>query len=539
MSMFDGLLKKGFRGANCKTLLKLVIPRIKIMRNKREAQLKQMRRDIAKLLENGEEATARIRVEHIIREENMMAAQEIIELFCELISARLPIIEMQRECPLDLKEAIASVCFAAPRCPDLVELPQIQMQFVMKYGKEFVAAATELMPDCGVNRQVIELLSVRAPSPEIKLKLLKDIAEEHELDWDPTATEVEFFKLHEDLLNGPTQFISGSKLPLPVEKHNESSLSAPVLAPHEQLDSVSSFEDLDLPEVPNTAPRSRLSSEPSEISPSLRSSPALDSQEEFTNTSGVNENVQHEYHLGQDAVQPKESHTHPQASSNIAVGTKDEKQFLPFIAPPLFFSSSVDKEQESPLQVPTLSRTKTQSGDSQEQSHHPAQILSSTKSDVHVDLQDVLAAAQAAAETAEMAAAAARSAASLMQLRISELNQRKEDHQVQEKGEKEFQMDGLKHPAVSAEPTFQNENNVSPDVYRDSSNQGLLSPKSPSEPEVGPSSGEQSARHQPSHQTQRLSSLEDDPYFSYPNLFTSPEAGYSSENSSLHPHKPE
>jgi hypothetical protein len=29
------------------------------------------------------------------------------------------------------------------------------MMFANKYGKEFVAAAAELMPDCGVNRQVI------------------------------------------------------------------------------------------------------------------------------------------------------------------------------------------------------------------------------------------------------------------------------------------------------------------------------------------------------------------------------------------------
>lgn len=45
-----------------KTLLKLTIPRIKLLRNRREIQLKQMRRDIAKLLETGQEATARIRV---------------------------------------------------------------------------------------------------------------------------------------------------------------------------------------------------------------------------------------------------------------------------------------------------------------------------------------------------------------------------------------------------------------------------------------------------------------------------------------------
>ena len=45
-----------------KTLLKLSIPRIKLLRNRREIQLKQMRRDIAKLLETGQEATARSRV---------------------------------------------------------------------------------------------------------------------------------------------------------------------------------------------------------------------------------------------------------------------------------------------------------------------------------------------------------------------------------------------------------------------------------------------------------------------------------------------
>lgn len=110
------------------------------------------------------------------------------------------------------------------------------MLFGAKYGKEFVSAATELMPNCGVNRQVhriaclclirrkalqqsmdyiflfkirlqlIELLSVRAPSPEKKLKLLKEIAEEHDLDWNPAETEAEFNKSPEDLLASVVSF---------------------------------------------------------------------------------------------------------------------------------------------------------------------------------------------------------------------------------------------------------------------------------------------------------------------------------------------
>jgi hypothetical protein len=60
-----------------------------------------------------------------------------------------------RICPLDLKEAISSLIFAAPRCADLPELQQVLALFSVKYGKEFVATATELRPDCGVNRRVM------------------------------------------------------------------------------------------------------------------------------------------------------------------------------------------------------------------------------------------------------------------------------------------------------------------------------------------------------------------------------------------------
>ncbi|KAK7855257.1 ist1-like protein [Quercus suber] len=62
MSMLDSFFSKGFKAAKCKTLLKLTIPRIKLLRNRREIQIRQMRRDIAKLLETGQEATARIRL---------------------------------------------------------------------------------------------------------------------------------------------------------------------------------------------------------------------------------------------------------------------------------------------------------------------------------------------------------------------------------------------------------------------------------------------------------------------------------------------
>lgn len=59
-----------------------------------------------------------------------------------------------RECPTELREAIASIIFAAPRCSDVPDLLHIKNLFNTKYGKEFVSAVSELRPDSGVNRTV-------------------------------------------------------------------------------------------------------------------------------------------------------------------------------------------------------------------------------------------------------------------------------------------------------------------------------------------------------------------------------------------------
>ncbi|CAA0843384.1 Regulator of Vps4 activity in the MVB pathway protein [Striga hermonthica] len=457
MSMLDSFFKQRFNAAKCKTLLKLTIPRIKLLRNRREIQVKQMRKDIAKLLETGQEATARIRVEHIIREEKMMAAQEIVELFCELIAVRLPIIDAQRECPLDLKEAISSVCFAAPRCADLPELLQVQMLFAGKYGKEFVSAATELMPECGVNRQLVELLSVRSPAPDVKLKLLKEIAEEHELDWDPAATESELLKPHEDLLNGSTLFVTGSKVPLPEEKHQETTHTT--LAEENTGSSEVDPDLLDFPEVPKQ-PLIVQHNKGAASAPEMLHFPpsALSDPDDEDEPSPVGPPY----------------NGMPSNSSSKA----EDEQFVPFISPP---------PQSLPGNSPV---PKTENNEKK------------------VDLGDVIAAAQAAAETAERAAAAARSAASLAQLRISELVKKKDDG-TPDPNEAENQSH---HPH---EP-----------VSDDSDKLHSIDPSSPPGVDVVDSGVVP-------HQPQRLPSMDDETYFSYPNLFSSQGSNLSTHQHSF------
>ncbi|KAL5761302.1 hypothetical protein ACOSQ2_020140 [Xanthoceras sorbifolium] len=253
MSLLNQLFNRGVFGAKCKTCLTLAISRMKLLQNKRDLQLKQMRKEIAQFLQAGQEAIARIRVEHVIREQNICAAYAVLELFCEFVLARVPILENQKECPSEMREAIASIIFAAPRCSDLPDLLQIKNLFTVKYGKEFVMAVSELRPDSGVNRTLIEKLSVSAPSSEARLKVLKEIAKEHNLAWDSSMTEAELSKKHEDLLGGSKEIYGGSSLPrAPVKQ--DSPKSSPSNGAHPTMPTVSKLGSQQAPTPPSAMP---------------------------------------------------------------------------------------------------------------------------------------------------------------------------------------------------------------------------------------------------------------------------------------------
>ncbi|CAG7900479.1 unnamed protein product [Brassica rapa] len=178
------VLHRGFKPAKCKTALQMANSRLKILKNKKEIQIKQLRRELAQLLEAGNTPTARIRVEHVVREEKTVAAYELIGIYCELIVVRLGVIESQKNCPIDLKEAVASVLFASQRLSDVPELSEIVKQFTTKYGKDFATSAIELRPDSGVSRLLVDKLSVKAPDGPTKVKILTEIAEEHNVVWE-------------------------------------------------------------------------------------------------------------------------------------------------------------------------------------------------------------------------------------------------------------------------------------------------------------------------------------------------------------------
>jgi biotin carboxyl carrier protein len=94
--------------------------------------------------------------------------------------------------------------------------------------------------------QIIEKLSVQAPSGEVKLKLMKEIAAEHNIEWDSSDFESELLKAPEDLLDGPPSFLEAHEMPPPTKE----SLAKPL----DNDSMASSTSELPLPPVTQSSP---------------------------------------------------------------------------------------------------------------------------------------------------------------------------------------------------------------------------------------------------------------------------------------------
>ncbi|KAJ0251662.1 Regulator of Vps4 activity in the MVB pathway protein [Hirschfeldia incana] len=214
------VLHRSFKPAKCKTTLQMAASRLKILKNKKDTQIKQLRRELAQLLESGQTQTALIRVEHVVREEKTVAAYELVGIYCELIVVRLGVIDSQKTCPNDLKEAVTSVLYASKRLSDVAELADVVKHFSAKYGKDFVSAAVGLQQDSGVSRLLVDKLSVKAPDGPTKNKLLKEIATEHNVTWEAET-------LVEPAPKESTVLMSGASSSQPVSEMNTGSSRIP------------------------------------------------------------------------------------------------------------------------------------------------------------------------------------------------------------------------------------------------------------------------------------------------------------------------
>lgn len=160
--------------------------RIKLHRQKRANEIRIERREVAASLRANQIDKARIRVESVIRKEGEQEAEETLELMCDLVSSRLGVVCSSKSCPSDMLEVVHTLIWAAPYT-QIQELRTIRAQLVLKYGEEFAHPAIKAAPPPKghVNEKVKAKLSVQMPDEATKILVLKDIAREFEVAFNP------------------------------------------------------------------------------------------------------------------------------------------------------------------------------------------------------------------------------------------------------------------------------------------------------------------------------------------------------------------
>ncbi|XP_053304991.1 IST1 homolog [Spea bombifrons] len=180
------MLGSGFKADRLRVNLRLAINRLKLLEKKKTEMAQKARKEIADYVSSGKDERARIRVEHIIREDYLVEAMEIIELYCDLLLARFGLIQSMKEMDPGLAEAISTLIWAAPRLAEVPELKTVASQFCHKYSKEYgVLCRTNEIGT--VSKSLIQKLSSSAPPKILVEKYMIEIAKNYNVPYEPDS----------------------------------------------------------------------------------------------------------------------------------------------------------------------------------------------------------------------------------------------------------------------------------------------------------------------------------------------------------------
>eukprot|EP00283_Hemiselmis_rufescens_P011183 CAMPEP_0173436256 /NCGR_PEP_ID=MMETSP1357-20121228/15846_1 /TAXON_ID=77926 /ORGANISM="Hemiselmis rufescens, Strain PCC563" /LENGTH=206 /DNA_ID=CAMNT_0014401319 /DNA_START=122 /DNA_END=738 /DNA_ORIENTATION=- len=192
-----GFFFDSFDAPKCKTNIKLACNRINLLRTKKLQVIDKQRREIATLLQTDKVDLARVKVEHVIREQGTADGLDMLSAMADLLLARFPLVEKTKkgeECVADIRELVATLMWSAPRS-DIQELLVVAKQLKLKYGEAFWKEAENNNNSC-VNGRIFFLLSYRTPPYHEIQKCLGDIAKQHGVAWSddvPAPLEVDGF----------------------------------------------------------------------------------------------------------------------------------------------------------------------------------------------------------------------------------------------------------------------------------------------------------------------------------------------------------
>lgn len=158
------MFSSGPNYSKLKTNLRLALNRLRLLEKKKTELAQKSRKEIADYLSTGKIERAKIRVEHIIREDYLVEGMEVVEMFCDLLLARYGLLQQMKELDENIAEPVASLIWVAPRMQaEVEELRVIADILTTKYGKEYAEHARTATGDHKVSEKLMHKLSIQAP----------------------------------------------------------------------------------------------------------------------------------------------------------------------------------------------------------------------------------------------------------------------------------------------------------------------------------------------------------------------------------------
>lgn len=155
--------------------------RIEVIKRKRRATEKFLKKDIADLLHSGLDINAYGRAEGLLVELILSSCYGFVEKSCELVLKHLSVMQKLSGCPEECRVAVSSLMFAAARFSDLPELRDLRQIFQERYGSSI---------ECFVNQEFAANMNSKSSTLEKKVCLMQEIASEFSINWDSKAFEI-------------------------------------------------------------------------------------------------------------------------------------------------------------------------------------------------------------------------------------------------------------------------------------------------------------------------------------------------------------
>lgn len=183
-----------------KTNLRLAITRLKLLEKKKSELTEKSRREIADYISAGKIERAKIRVEYIIREDYLVEALEIVEMYCDLLVARFGLIQNLKELDEGIAEAVSSIIWVAPRLQsDIQEIKVIADLLTAKYGQQYAEACRIESVDT-ISPKLKHKLSIQSPPKILVEKYVIEIASVFNIPYEPDPQVMAMEKGNDALL---------------------------------------------------------------------------------------------------------------------------------------------------------------------------------------------------------------------------------------------------------------------------------------------------------------------------------------------------